>query len=349
MKTPAWTLGVALVAAQIALPAWADNALLDPAFWTGADLAKVQAAVDAGANPTEVTEAKVSPLYLALETGVAFDVVQYLVDQGADVTLYGHDASPLMLAARSCSVPCVEYLIAKGADLTQVDDSWRDALNWGAGRQADPKVFEALIAHGADPDSMDINGRTPAFTAARMNGALAATQYLASVSDIQVIDVNGNSALMWAALRNDNPEVVRFVYDLMPDPMLKNEDGRDALILSAIRPRKTTAIPEFLLSKGYDVNAAGTDGRTALSLAAESNTVAAVQVYLDAGALVTSTDANGKTPLHHAAASNTPEVVALLLSAGAEVNAKDAAGATPLALAQGRSEIATLLTDAGAM
>jgi ankyrin repeat protein len=340
----------AALAVLLASPALAENVMLDQAFWKGADLAKVQAAIEAGNSASEVDEDKFSPLYRALQAGVDVEILKVLVEHGADVNAYGNDASPVMLGARSCDVPCIQFLIDAGADLGTVDDSWRDALNWGAGRQKDPAVLEALVAAGAK-DSQDVNGRTPAFTAARMNANLPAVEYLVGVSDVKVIDVNGNNALMWAALRNDNPEVVAFVFDLVDDQKLTNQDGRDALLLSAIRKRKTTDVPAFFLAKGYDVSATDKAGRTALSLAAEGNSAAAVQLFIDAGAQVDAADADGKTALHYAAEKNSADVVAALLASGADASVASNDGQTALALAAGRddgAEIVEVLKAAGA-
>lgn len=326
-----------MLGSLLASPAWAENVLLQEDFWKGADAAKVQAAIDAGADAAEVDEDKFSPLYRALQAGVGADVLALLVANGADVNAYGNDATPVMLGARSGDVPCIQYLIDQGADLAAVDDSWRDALNWGAGRQKDPAVLAALVAAGAK-DSQDVNGRSPAFTAARMNSSLPSVQYLAGVSDIKGIDVNGNNALMWSALRNDNPEVVAWVYDQVDDPMLRNEDGRDALLLSAVRKRKTTDVPAFFLSKSYDVNATDNEGRTALSLAAEGNSAAAITLFAGAGASLDAVDAKGRTALHYAAEKNDAEAVAALIAAGADVSVADAQGHTPLALATARGD-----------
>lgn len=345
------TLGAAVGLALIAGSAWAQNALLEPDFWKDADLAAVQAAVEAGADPLETTEDQFFPLYRALEAGAGLEVVQYLVEAGTDPSKQGNDATPILLAARNTPLEVVQYLVEQGADLGHADDSWRDAMNFGAGGTVHVDVMQYLIDQGMNPDTQDINGRTPAFTAARLNSNFEVVKFLSTASDIKVIDVNGNNALMWSALRNTNPEVVKYVYDLVDDPMLKNEDGRDALMLSAIRNRKTTEVPAFFLEKGFDVNAADKTGRTPLSLAADDNNAAAIELFVSAGADVGAADADGKTPLHYAAAKNTPEVVSALIAAGADVNAAAADGATPLTLASARedgADVVKVLTEAGA-
>lgn len=101
---------------------------------------------------------------------------------------------------------------------------------------------------------------------------------------------------------------------------------------------------------------ASSDGQTPLHLAARGGHVEAVAVLIAAGTAVDAADICARTPLHSAA--ETPEasprvdrVVAALAEAGAAVNVADHAGHTPLDLAAslGRHGVVKVLLSAGAV
>lgn len=318
VPTPA-TAALALVFGLAALPAAAENVLLDSGFWKGADLAKVEAAVEAGADPLETDQDDYFPLWLALRAGTTNDVIDYFVEKGEDINQVGNDnLSPLMLAARFNNIDVVNHMLAMDVDLGFQDDSWRDALGFACLVQEDKAVYEALMAKGMDPKIRDIHGRNCALSAAYLNESVEAIEYISTIDDIKAVDNNGSNAFHQASFRNPSLEVIQAMKDVVDDPMVANKDGDTALHLSAIR-QKDPAVQNWLIEQGFDVNA---------------------------------TNAKGETPLHIAANGNTAEVVSGLISAGADVNAKDAAGNTPLSLAKARDgadDVVKALQDAGAM
>lgn len=86
-----------------------------------------------------------------------------------------------------------------------------------------------------------------------------------------------------------------------------------------------------LLRQGADVNAAQSDGLTALHWAAMNNDTELAGVLLYAGATVRPlTRVGGYTPLHLAARSGHAEVIQTLLDAGADANAWTSTGVTAL-------------------
>ena len=105
-----------------------------------------------------------------------------------------------------------------------------------------------------------------------------------------------------------------------------------------------------LLDKGVDVNAASPDGSTALIWAAATGTPVSLKALLHAGATVNLNPDGKGDALIAAVANDRPENVAVLLKAGADPNSKNAEGqrALPIAKTKGYTEIARLLTQAGA-
>ena len=86
-----------------------------------------------------------------------------------------------------------------------------------------------------------------------------------------------------------------------------------------------------LLRTGADVNAAQTDGMTALHWAAADNRIEIARTLLYAGAAVRATTRlGGYTPLHLAARSGNAEIAGILLDAGADPNAYTSTGVTAM-------------------
>ena len=105
--------------------------------------------------------------------------------------------------------------------------------------------------------------------------------------------------------------------------------GRSALDHAVINGRCVEAA--VMIDSGFDVNASGEDGKTALHHAAgKQHGVRAVRFLLDKGVNVYAVDAEGKTALHYAAAAGDVEMVQALLAAGANANIADRYGNRPL-------------------
>ena len=90
---------------------------------------------------------------------------------------------------------------------------------------------------------------------------------------------------------------------------------------------------EFLLAKGFKVNAKDYRGETPLHCAAFSGKEEVAEFLLAKGADVNARDDTGGTPLNHAVHWGYIKVIELLLAKGADVNNRDADSRTPLSFA----------------
>jgi len=132
---------------------------------------------DINANSSEGT-----PLHYAAQNG-HLSVVEYLVNQKADINANSSEGTPLHYAARNGHLSVVEYLLHQGVD-------FRDGINghsylhWAA-QKGYLSVVECLVNQEADINARDKNDWTPLHYAAR-KGHLNIVEYLVN----QKADIN---------------------------------------------------------------------------------------------------------------------------------------------------------------
>jgi hypothetical protein len=97
-----------------------------------------------------------------------------------------------------------------------------------------------------------------------------------------------------------------------------------------------------LLSQGASVATVGSDGKTALHLAAEGGHAEVVALLLESGAEVNARDGQGRTPLHLAARAGELETLTVLLESKGDMEVRDGKGETPLQIASGKESLRAL-------
>ena len=131
-----------------------------------------------------------------------------------------------------------------------------------------------------------------------------------------------------AAMKGDAAAVANLI-DQRADVNAAQTDGATALHWAVYRGDVATATA--LLKAGASVKQPNREGVTPLSLACQSGNVDVVRLLLDAGADPNETLPNGETALMMAARTGNPEPLLLLIERGANVNAAETLrGTTPL-------------------
>jgi len=149
--------------------------------------------------------------------------------------------------------------------------------------------------------------------------------------DVNATDVDGSSALLWAAQR-DNAEIVDIL--LTSGANVKSATRYNVTPLSMACVNGNAAIIDRLLKAGADANSASKEGETPLMTASLTGKADAVKVLLAHGADVHARDpVKGQTSLMWAAAEGNAEVVDLLVQSGSDLKAKSKGGFTPLLFA----------------
>lgn len=164
---------------------------------------------------------------------------------------------------------------------------------------------------------------------------------IADGANVNARDICDMTPLMWAATKNNDPEVLRILLkagaqvDAVTNESsyMGNEPGLTALFFAAVNSKNSDKCA-VLLEAGADANAKTTYNRhTPFQYAAGVNPcVDILRLLIKAGADVNHSDHIGRTSLMDAVRWNTPEVVSFLLEQGADANKQDYEGESALTL-----------------
>jgi len=168
--------------------------------------------------------------------------------------------------------------------------------------------------------------RSAVADAAEQHDQASLRTLLQTGADVNVAQVDGTTALHWAAY-NDDAESVALLVKAGANVNALNRYGVPPLAEACING--DAAIVKLLLAAGADPNATMKGGETVLMLAARSGNAEAVKALLARDASTKSHERLGQTALMWAAAEGHTDVVRELLAAGADINAKLDSGFTP--------------------
>ncbi|MCW3055940.1 MAG: ankrd44, partial [Chthonomonadales bacterium] len=288
----------------------------------------VKALLEAGANPNAFSKYMHRSVFLfcshLADPNVA-GIVRLLRKAGLKEHLWE--------AVYMQDLPTARALLAKGTPADERSPNGETPLMSALG-QYDAKMFDLLLAHGADPNAQDARGET-----VLMHYAAIAHDYevnptekslLKHVSQVDRRDARGMTALMVA---NGDPRLLALLLKRGANIRARDNQGRTVLMHAADwefyaeygrKGSFGTAI-SFLLKHGAEVNARDRNGQTALLIATNNRQTAdTVVTLLNAGANPNIADNQGITPLMWAARRGNIEQIQALRKAGAKVGLMEA-------------------------
>lgn len=284
-----------------------------------------------GADSGRLDKKGRAPLHLAAERGHLL-AVRALVATGANVGLrYGsNECSPLDVAAVSGHVRVVKAIVPHVSDINAAASDGRTALHRAAFfNQAG--VIDALVRAGADVDACDSECHwTPLHDASSQCSSDAVAVLVAHGANINVMDKEGRAPLHLITEGGHAP-AARALLAAGADCGLRYGDSELSVLDLAVREAHLELMQEVM--KHVDVNDAGSLGYTALHHAAFWDEAAVIDSLVEAGADSEARDIDGRTPLHAAALKGSSEAVVALVRHGVELNALDGEGRAPLHLA----------------
>ena len=343
----------------------------------------IEILVGAGADVNDRNERGETVLERTLRYPATADVVQRLLDLGADANAQGFLSPPLHLAARQGDNPdIIAILLDAGAEVNARSNGGQSPLH-GAAYGGGPGVIAALVANGGEVNARDSRGRTPLLVAVEAKKPANVAALIEAGADVHALNRDGDTPLHVAAMwpsrlrrwRDDPPGADTLMIAALVaagvDINALNERGETPLHM-AMRNRHQP-VADKLLALGADPMAADDLGRGPqppvcdwmIGQFFQFTPWQSVLGCLQAGADVHARGESGETPLHGLASEagvnllasegDYPfaRVVGAFVEAGADVNARDRNGSTPLHNAVGRNWnrtglFARALLDAGA-
>lgn len=229
-----------------------------------------------------------------------------------------------------------------------------------------------LLAAGADPQILSLDGETPLYAAIlSQNVKIVRALIEANPVVLAARDHLGATPLHWAA-ESGCEEIVKEILEVIKQVKGEtawhryrmttftkraiietgtleavNREGETPLFVAAQTGR--TEVVHMLLNAQANVRVRNKLGKTVIDWAITKTTVDVVSRLLDAGAIADGDYGNRQSPLHRVALGGTPEVIKLLLKRKVDINARGAEGMTPLhwAACSKNTENLKVLLEAG--
>lgn len=156
----------------------------------------------------------------------------------------------------------------------------RTALDWATAR-VQLEDMSLLLGYGADPNNMDITGRTPVLHAVDSHNALCLNLILKAGGNPDPTMPHGifRSSPLTAAGFSGMPELLKLLLDFEANPNACNPEGMTALHSVARTHNVDCAL--LLLEFGANLNAKSSNGRTPLTTAIIHNNHQVLQLFVD--------------------------------------------------------------------
>ncbi|NXC44720.1 RN5A ribonuclease, partial [Penelope pileata] len=259
-----------------------------------------------------------------------------LLEQGADVNSKVESGwTPLQSAVQAGDKDVVQILLDKGACPHARKDNGGTAFIEAA-MVGDVEILKLLFDCGFNVNDHDDNGFT-AFMEAAWYGKEEALRFLyskgadvnlrrAASEEKKKLNKGGRTALMDACWRGHFKVVKTLIKEMGADLSICDNEDRNALIhaLRYCEKRKNesaVSIGHFLLDRGVDVNCKDENGKTALILAVERQSMSLVEALLDKDEInINDAGEDGKTALMVAVEENDYEIAEVLCEKGARTD-----------------------------
>uniref|UniRef100_A0A8C4Q4D6 Palmitoyltransferase n=1 Tax=Eptatretus burgeri TaxID=7764 RepID=A0A8C4Q4D6_EPTBU len=196
-----------------------------------------------------------------------FERCRELVEAGYDVRQPDKENVALLhWAAINNRVDLVRYYISKGAIVDQLGGDLNSTpLHW-ATRQGHLTMVVLLMKYGADPSLLDGEGCSCVHLAAQFQHTAIVAYLIAKGLDVDMMDQNGMTPLMWASYRTYGMDPTRLLLTFNATVNLGDKFHKNTALHWAVLAANTNVI-NLLLDVGANVDAQNVKGESPLDLA----------------------------------------------------------------------------------
>ncbi|XP_048242529.1 ankyrin repeat domain-containing protein 17-like [Haliotis rufescens] len=277
----------------------------------------VKSLVSEGANVSLVDSIGNNILHLACAGGHARTVKFILSTDMTDIDSKGEQSlTSVMVAALFGHRDVVELLVNEGADVSLVDDGGDNILHLAC-VGGDLNTVKFILSR----NMVDINSRgslvTPVMLAAQKGHTEIVKFLVSEVTDLSLVDDDGDSILHWACVGGD-VNMVKFI--LSRNMVDINSRGSPVTPVMLAAQKGHTEIVKFLVSEVTDLSLVDDDGDSILHWACAGGDVNMVKFILSRNMVDINSRGWWGTPVMLAAQNGHGQMVKFLVRNGAEMS-----------------------------